>query len=56
MGELPDGVVEISLHKFENQVEIFIILGSDHIVKFDKVRVIKFMKKHNLAKGSLSIS
>ena len=36
---LPDGVVEISLHEFEHQIQIFIILSFYHIVQFDYVGV-----------------
>ena len=47
--------MQICFHEFENQVEIFIILGSNNIMQFDEVGMIKFMQEYYLAKSSLCI-
>ena len=53
---LPDSIMKICFHILENQIKIFIVFGPDHIVEFDKIGMIKFMKEDNFPKGSLSIS
>jgi len=52
---LTNSVVEISLHKFEYQIEIFVILGTDDIMQLDDVGVRQFMQIHDLAIGPLSV-
>jgi hypothetical protein len=52
---VPDGVVEIGLHKLEDQIEVLVIFCADHIVQFDDVRVVEFMQEHNFAIGPLRI-
>ena len=52
---LSDSVVEISLHEFEYQIEIFVILGPNDIVHFDDVGVGQFMQIYDLAIGSLGV-
>ena len=48
--------MKICFHILENQIKIFIVFGPDHIVEFDEIGMIKFMKEDNFPKGSLSIS
>jgi hypothetical protein len=40
---------------FKNQVNIFVVLGSDDIIDFDDVFVFKLFEEHDFAVGSLGI-
>jgi len=42
--EIPDGVIEICLHVFEDQVEIFVILGSDDLFQLDHIAVLDLIQ------------
>jgi hypothetical protein len=51
-----DHRVQIGLHVVENQVDVSVVLGSDHILKPNNVVMsMQFLEKDNLSKRSLGI-
>jgi hypothetical protein len=52
---LPDGVMKVGLHKLENQVEILIIFGADHLVQLHDVRMVQLLQESDLAESSLRV-
>jgi hypothetical protein len=53
---LPDHIVQIGLHKLENQIDVFVVLGPDHRVEFDYVGVVHLVQQRDLAEGALGVS
>lgn len=53
--DLPYGVVKVSLHELEHQVEIFIVFGTNHLLQLHNVRVLKFLEKDYFAVGALGV-
>lgn len=53
---VPDGIVKVSFHIFEHQVEVFIIFGTDHLLQTNNGAVLQFIQEGDLAEGTLSIS
>lgn len=53
---LADHIVQVGLHVLKHQIDVFVVLGSDHAVQFDYVRVVQLMQQRNLTEGTLGIS
>lgn len=53
---LRDDVVEISLHEFEEQVYILIIISADGVKELDDVRMVELLEDLDLSIGALRIS
>ena len=51
----PDKRIQIGLNKFEDKVEVFIVLGPDAFVELDNILVIELGEDDQLPIGSLSI-
>ena len=41
--KIPDYIMEISFHEFENQINIFVVLSSEDIVQFNHISMIHLM-------------
>lgn len=52
---LADDVMEICFHEFEEQVDIFIVIGADSIVEFDDVGVLELLQNLDLSIGALGV-
>lgn len=52
---LPNSIMQISFHKFENQVEVFIIFSTNNIMQLDDIGMRKLMQKNYFSKSPLSI-
>ena len=53
---LSNSIVEICFHELKDQVQIFIILGSNNSVQFYNIFTINLVKKDDFAIGTLSVS
>ena len=53
---LADYVMEICFHEFEEQVDIFVVIGADSIMQLDDVGVLELLQNLDLPVGSLGIS
>ena len=47
--------MQIDVHMFEDQVNIFVVLGPDDVIDFDDVFVFELFEEHDFAVGSLGI-
>lgn len=52
---LADESVQIDVHELEQDVNISLICRTDHLLQLYNVRVLEFLKKHNLSVSSLGI-
>ncbi len=52
---LADGVVKVGFHKFEDEIEVLVVVSFDHVVKFDYVRVVQLVQVANLSVGPLRV-
>lgn len=52
---LPDECIEVDVHVFKKNVDVFLVHGSDNLFGLDYVGVVEFFEVHDLSKGSLSI-
>lgn len=52
---LPNQSMQINVHMFKNEVNIFIILSPDNVVDADNVLMFKLFQKHYLTVGSLGV-
>lgn len=52
---LADYVVQICLHKLEEQVDVLVIISPDGIVQLDDVGVLELLQNLDLAIGTLGI-
>ena len=48
-------IMQICFHILKDQVQVFIVLGTDHSVKFYNVLMVDLMQEDYLAIGTLSI-
>jgi hypothetical protein len=47
--------MKVCLHELEHKVEILVIFGTDHLVQFYDVGVIKLLEEGDLAEGPLGV-
>ena len=47
--------MQVSIHMFEDKIDIFPIFSRDNFIKNNNIRMFKFHKKHNFSIGSLCI-
>jgi hypothetical protein len=52
---LPDERIQVYVHVFEQDVDVFLIHGSDNLFRLDDVGVVEFFEIHDLSEGSLRI-
>ena len=53
---LSNRIVEIRFDKFENQIQIFVILSLEYVMELDDIIVFELRKEHDFAVGTLSVS
>ena len=53
---LPNKSVEVNIHMFEDEVDIFVVVGFDYFLEVDDVGMFELLKKHNFAIDSLGVS
>lgn len=54
-GVVPDDVVEICLHVFEYEIDVFVVLGSEHVEQFYYVGVVELVQQSDLSECSLGV-
>ena len=47
--------VEVDIHELEQDVDIPLVVGTDHLFQLHNVRVLELLQKHYLSVGSLGI-
>lgn len=52
---LPDERVEVDVHVFEQDVDVLLVHGADHLFGLDYVGVAEFFEVHDLSEGALCI-
>lgn len=53
---LADHTVQVDLHIFEHQIDIFVVICFDDVVQLDYVLVVKLLEEHYLSVGTLGVS
>jgi hypothetical protein len=52
---LPNECIEVDVHVFEQDVDVFLVHGSDNFFGLDYVGVVEFFEVHDLSEGALCI-
>lgn len=52
---LADGIVEICFHELKHQVEVLVVVGTDHVVQLDYVRVRQLVQVADLPVRALGV-
>ena len=51
-----DKSMKVNIHMFEDEVDIFVVVGFDYFLEVDDVGMFELLKKHNFAIDSLGVS
>ena len=52
---LPNKRMEINIHVFEHEVDIFVIVGPEYFFETNDVGVLELLEKHDLSVDSLGV-
>ena len=52
---LSDCIMQVCFHKFEDQVQIFVVIGFKQIMKLNYILMFKLVEEHNFTIGPLGI-
>lgn len=52
---LADEGIEVDVHVFEQDVDVFLVHGADNLFGLDDVGVVEFFEVHDLSEGALCI-